>query len=95
MIAAGAGVAAGTVPLPAAAAEGALILAYLLVLDFADSRLTGGSLPWIRSRGAVLAAGLAAALLTAAAAEATFPAAPWLVVAGVAAAGAALLVAAA
>jgi hypothetical protein len=95
MIVAGIGVAAGTVPLPAAAAEGALILAYLLALDLADSCLTGGSLPWIRSRGAALAAGFATALLTTAAAEATFPAAPWLVVAGVAAAGAALLVAAA
>ncbi|HUY48577.1 MAG TPA: hypothetical protein VMV92_23135 [Streptosporangiaceae bacterium] len=95
VITAGIGVAAGTLPLPAAAAEGALILAYLLALDLADSRLTGGSLQWIRSRGPVLAAGFASALLTAAAAEAAFPAAPWLVVAGVAAAGAALLVAAA
>jgi hypothetical protein len=93
MIVAGVGVAAGTVPLPAAVAEGALILAYLLALDLADSRLTGGSLPWISSCGAALATGFAAALLTAA--EATFPAAPWLVVAEVAAAGAALLVAAA
>ena len=95
MITCGVGVAAGTLPLPSAAAEGALILAYLLALDLAESRLTRRSLPWIRNRGPALAAGFAAALLTAAAAEATFPAAPWLIVAGVAATGAALLVAAA
>ena len=94
MLAAGIGVAAGTLPVTAAAAEGSLILAYLLALDLAGARLTSGSRSWIRERGPVLAAGLAAALLTGLTAQATFPAAPWLVVAGVAATGAALLVAA-
>ena len=94
MLIAGIGIASGTLPLPAAAAEGTLILAYLLSIDLAGARLSGGSLPWIRERGPVLAAALAATLLTALAAEATLPAAPWLAVIGVAAAGAALLVAA-
>ncbi len=94
MLAAGIGVATGTLPLIAAAAEGTLILAYLLALDLADAQLTGGSRPWLRERGPVLAAGLAAALLTALTAQASFPAAPWLAVAGIAAAGAVLLVAA-
>jgi hypothetical protein len=87
VITGGIGVAAGTLSLPAAAAEGTLILAYLLGLDLAGARLTSGSLHWIRSRGPALAAGLASALSTAAAAQVTFPAAPWLAVAGIAAAG--------
>jgi len=90
----GIGIAAGTVPLPLTAAEGTLVLAYLLALDAAESGLTGGRLRWARGRLPVLAAGLAAALITAVAAAAAVPASPWLVLAGVAAAGAALLVAA-
>ena len=77
-----------------AAAEGTLVLAYLLALDAAESGLTGGRLRWVRGRLPVLASGLAAALVTAAAAAAAVPASPWLVLAGAAAAGAALLVAA-
>lgn len=91
---AGVGIAAGTLPLPAVAAEGTLILAYLLSLDLAGVRLRRGSLPWIRERGPVLATALAAALLTALAAGAPLPATPWLAVTGVAAAGAVLLLAA-
>ncbi len=94
MLIAGIGIASGTLPLPAAAAEGTLILAYLLSPGLAGAPLSGGPLSWIRERGPVLAAALAAALLTALAAEATLPAAPWLAVIGVAAVGAALLVAA-
>jgi hypothetical protein len=90
----GIGITAGTVPLPLAAAEGTLVLGYLLALDAAESGLTGGRLRWARGRLPVLAAGLAAALITAVAAAATVPASPWLVLAGAAAAGAALLVAA-
>jgi hypothetical protein len=90
----GIGIAAGTVPLPLAAAEGTLVLAYLLALDAAESGLTGGRLQWVRGRLPVLAAGFAAALITAVAAAAAVPASPWLVMAGAAAAGAALLVAA-
>ena len=94
MLVAGVGIAAGTLPLPAAAAEGTLILAYLFSLDVAGLRLRRGWLPWIRQRGPVLAAALAAALLTALAAGVPLPATPWLAVTAVAAAGAALLVAA-
>jgi len=94
VVAGGIGIAAGATSLPLAAAEGTLVLAYLLMLDAAETGLTGGRLRWARSRLPVLAAGLAAALITAAAAAAAVPASPWLVLAGVAAAGAALLVAA-
>jgi hypothetical protein len=90
----GIGIAAGTVPLPLAAACGTLVLAYLLALDAAESGLTSGRLRWVRGRLPVLAAGFAAALITAVAAMTTVPASPWLVLAGVAAVGAALLVAA-
>ena len=45
------GITAGTLPLPAAAAEGTLILAYLLALDLAAARLSSGSGRWVRSRG--------------------------------------------
>ncbi len=95
VVTSGIGITAGTMPLPVAAAEGALILAYLLALDFAESRLTHGRLRWVRSRVPVLAAGFAAAVLTAVAAAATVPGSPWLTMAGVAAVGGALLVAAA
>jgi hypothetical protein len=91
----GIGIIAGTMPLAAAAAEGPLVLAYLLALDLAESRLTSGTLRWVRSRVPVLAAGFAAAVLTAVAAAATVPGSPWLTMAGVVAVGAALLVAAA
>jgi hypothetical protein len=94
MVTGGIGIAAGATPLPLAAAEGTLVLAYLLMLDAAETGLTGGRLRWARGRLPVLAAGLAAALVTAAAAAVPVPASPWLVLAGVAAAGAALLVAA-
>jgi hypothetical protein len=90
----GIGIAAGTVPLPLTAAEGTLVLAYLLALDAAESGLTGGRLRWARGRLPVLAAGFATALITAVAAAAAVPASPWLVLAGAAAVGAALLVAA-
>jgi len=43
--------AAGALPLPAAADEGTLILAYLLSLDLAGVRLRCGLLPWIQERG--------------------------------------------
>jgi hypothetical protein len=89
----GIGIAAGTVPLPLAAAMGTLVLAYLLALDAADSGLTGGRLRWVRGRLPALATGFAAALITAGASAAAIPASPWLVLAGAAAAGAALLVA--
>jgi hypothetical protein len=49
----------------------------------------------MRDRAAVLAAGLIAAILTAVVAGTSVPASPWLAIAGVIAAGAALLVAAA
>ena len=80
--------------LPLTAAEGTLVLAYLLALDAAESGLTSGRPRWARGRLPVLAAGFAAALITAVAAAAAVPASPWLVLAGAAAAGAALLVAA-
>ena len=91
VVTSGIGIAAGTAPLLLAAAEGTLVLAYLLALDAAESGLTSGRLRWARGRLPVLAAGLAAALITAVAAMTTVPASPWLVLAGVAAAGAALL----
>jgi hypothetical protein len=94
LVTSGIGIAAGTVPLPLAAACGTLVLAYLFALDAAESGLTSGRLWWVRGRLPVLAAGFAAALVTAIAAMTTVPASPWLVLAGVAAAGAALLVAA-
>jgi hypothetical protein len=94
VVTSGIGIAAGTVPLPLAAAEGTLVLAYLLVLDAAGSGLTGGRLRWARGHLPVLAAGFAAAVMTAVAAAAAVPASPWLVLAGAVAAGAALLVAA-
>jgi hypothetical protein len=81
--------------LAAAVAEAMLVLTYLLALDLAESRLSSGALRWLRERAAVLAAGLGAAVLTAIAAGTTAPASPWLAAAGVIAAGAALLVAAA
>jgi hypothetical protein len=94
LVTSGIGIAAGTMPLPQAAASGTLVLAYLLALDAAESGLTSGRLQWVRGRIPVLAAGLAAALITAIAAMTPVPASPWLVLAGVAAIGAALLVAA-
>ena len=86
----GIGIAAGTAPLLLAAAEGTLVLAYLLALDAAESGLTSGRLRWARGRLPVLAAGLAAALITAVAPLTTVPAPPRLVMAGVADAGAEL-----
>jgi hypothetical protein len=86
----GIGIADGGLALPLAAAAGTLVLAYLLALDAAEAGLTSGRPGWIRGRLAVLAAGFAASLITAAAAMTTVPASPWLVLAGVAAAGAAL-----
>ena len=94
MVTSGIGIAAGTMPLPLAAASGTLVLAYLLALDAAESGLTSGRLRWVRGHLQVLAAGFAAALVTAIAGMTTVPASPWLVLAGVAAVGAALLVAA-
>jgi hypothetical protein len=94
VVTSGIGIEAGTVTLPLAAASGTLVLAYLFALDAAESGLTTGRLRWVRSRLLVLAAGFAAALITAAAATATVPASPVLVLAGVAAIGAALIVAA-
>jgi hypothetical protein len=93
VVTSGFGIATGVMALPLAAATGTLVLAYLLALDAAESGLTSGRLGWIRSRLAVLATGFAAALITAAAAVIRVPASPWLVLAGVAAASAALLVA--
>ena len=90
----GIGIAAGAVTLPLAAASGTLVLAYLLALDAAESGPATGRLRWVRGRLLALAAGFAAALITAAAAMTTVPASPWLVLAGVAAAGAALIAAA-
>ena len=90
----GVGIAAGTTPLLLAAASGTLVLAYLVTLDAAESGLTSGMPQWVRRRLPVLAIGFAAALVTVAAATATVPASPWLVMAGVAAIGAALLIAA-
>ena len=90
----GIAIAAGGMPLLVAAASGTLVLAYLLALDTAESGLTSGMPRWVRRRLPVLAIGFAAALVTAAAATATVPASPWLVLAGVAAMGAALLIAA-
>ncbi len=94
VVTSGVGIAAGAMALPLAGAEGTLVLAYLLALDAAESGLTGGRLRWARGRLPVLAAGLGAALITGGAAAVTVPASPWLVLAGVAAAGAALLAAA-
>jgi hypothetical protein len=93
MAAGGIGIAAGVLALPVTAATGTLVLAYLLALDAAESGLTSGRPRWIRGRLPAAAAGLAAAVLTAAAAAVPVPASPWLVVAGVAAVGAALVVA--
>jgi hypothetical protein len=62
MLIAGVGIAADTLPLPAAADEGTLILAYLLSLDLAGVRLRCGLLPWIQERGPVTAAALLIAL---------------------------------
>jgi hypothetical protein len=90
----GVGIVVGTMPLLLAAASGTLVLAYLFALDAVESGLTGGIPQWARGRLTVLAVGFAAALVTAAAATATVPASPWLVLSGVAAIGAALLVAA-
>jgi hypothetical protein len=94
MVISGIGIATGAMALPLAAASGTLVLAYLLALDAAESGLTSGGLRWIRGRLPVLVTGFAAALITAAASAATVPASPWLVLAGIAAAGGALLVAA-
>jgi hypothetical protein len=91
----GIGIAAGAVTLPLAAASGTLVLAYLLALDASESAPTTGALRWVRGRLPALAAGFAAALITAAAAAATVPASPWLALAGAAAIGAALIAAAA
>lgn len=63
----GIGIADGGLALPLAAAAGTLVLAYLLALDAAEAGLTSGRPGWIRGRLAVLA-GLAASLITAAAA---------------------------
>jgi hypothetical protein len=93
LVTSGIGIAAGSLPLPAAAAEGVLILAYLLALDCAETRLTGGMLRWAGARVPALAAGSAAAALIAVAAGTAFPSALWLTVIGPAAAGAALLAA--
>ena len=91
-------IATGNMPLSAAAAEGVLILAYLLALDRAETRLTGATLRWASARVPVLAAGLAAASVTAASVTAVAAAAAlspsvWLAIVGPAAAGAVLLVA--
>jgi hypothetical protein len=94
MVTSGIGIEAGAVTLPLAAASGTLVLAYLFALDATESGLTTGRLRWVRGRLLILAAGFAAALITAAAATATVPASPWLVLTGVAAAAAALIVAA-
>jgi hypothetical protein len=89
----GIGIAAGTVTLPLAAISGTLVLAYLFALDAAESGPATGRRRWVRGRLLALAAGFAAALITAAAAATTVPAWPWLVLAGVAAAGATLITA--
>lgn len=94
VVTSGIGIAAGAVTLPLAAISGTLVLAYLLALDAAESGPATGRLRWVRGRLLALAAGFAAALITAAAAMTTVPASPWLVLAGVAAAGAALIAAA-
>jgi hypothetical protein len=94
VVTSGIGIAAGTVTLPLAAVSGTLVLAYLLALDAAESAPTTGSPRWVRSRLLTLAAGFAAALITAAAATGTVPASLWLVLAGLAATAAALIVAA-
>ncbi|GEM_PF-5826186 len=94
MAAAGAGVAGQAVSAPAAAAEGTLVLAYLLALDLAESGVTAGAARWARRQLPVLAAALGAALLVALASLPHLPPSPWLITAGVAAAGAALLLAA-
>ena len=56
-----------------------------------ESGPTTARLRWARSRLLALAAGFAAALITAAAAETPVTASPWLVLTGTAAGGAALI----
>lgn len=93
LVTTGIGITSRILPLAATVAEGTLVLAYLVALDHAESHLTRDRLPWLRGRAMVLAAGIGAALLTAAVAAVSFPATPWLAVAGAVAAGATLLAA--
>jgi hypothetical protein len=88
----GIGIAAGMVPLIGAAAEGTLVLAYLLTADLAGARLAGSGQGWA-STGVPVVAGAAAAAACALAAATKVPASPWLTTIGVAAAGAALITA--
>lgn len=94
VVIAGTGIALGAMPAPAAAADGTLILAYLLALDLAESGAASGGLRQLRSRALVLAVGLAAAVLTALAAAAPVPGSLLLILAGVVCAGSVLLIAA-
>jgi hypothetical protein len=93
VVSTGIGIAAGSAPMIGVAAEGALVLAYLLAADLADARLTGGTRRRVSSGVPVLAAGAAAATACAIAASVDVPASPWLTMIGVVAAGAALITA--
>jgi hypothetical protein len=87
------GIVARALPGIAVVAGGTMILAYLLALDLAESGAAGGVLRQVRGRALVLAAGLAAAALTALAAAVPAAASLWLIVTGTVAAGSVLLVA--
>jgi hypothetical protein len=87
----GIGIEAGAVPLLGAAAEGVLVLAFLLAADLAAARLSGNAGHWAASAVPVVAAGAAAAAACALAAATNVSASPWLAMIGVLAAAAALL----
>jgi hypothetical protein len=89
----GIGIEAGALPLAGVAAEGVLVLAFLLAADVADTRLPPGTRRWTSTGVPVLAAGVAAAAACAIAATAKVPASPWLAGIGVVAASAVLITA--
>ena len=89
----GIGIQAGPLPLTGIAAEGVLVLAFLLAADVADTRLPPGARRWTGTGVPVLAAGAAAAAACAVTATVNVPGSPWLALIGVAAASAALIIA--
>jgi hypothetical protein len=93
VVVSGIGLAAGTMPLPAAACEATLVLAYLLALELADAQLSSGTGRWVREHAPVLAAGFGSAALITAVAGLAVGASAWLAISGAAAAAAALLAA--
>ncbi|HEV2373606.1 MAG TPA: hypothetical protein VGS19_15715 [Streptosporangiaceae bacterium] len=93
LVTGGAGVLSRRAPMPLVVVVALLVLAYLLMLDRAESAMPGNARDWPRAVLLPLLAGGAAAVATAFAATATLSASIWLTVAGVLATGAALLAA--